>query len=175
MYGERIKEKRKEYQISRTDLAELIGTTPQVIKLWEEERTEPSIGDLIALSKELEVSVDWLIGIIDYLPDEDEYGEEDNEDDSCEYDEFIQNNLIPHMNRYLTENEEPSYIHIQFSGNDDSADCMIYSGGIGELISSINLFLKSMSNELGVDYYDFVAFMATMFAKSDLEEYLGDE
>ena len=81
MYGERIKEMWLSYELSREELAKQVMTTPLNIKLWEEEKVEPTINDLIVLANSFETTVDWIIGVTD------EDCEEDHECKDCE--EFL--------------------------------------------------------------------------------------
>lgn len=161
MYGKRIKYKRRLFGLTRDELAERIGAVPIDIQLWEEEQMEPQIQDLINLAAEFETSVDWLIGAIDDCDDSAE----------CEVcDEFMECKLIPHMQNFIEENDEPAYIHIQMSENEDNDGNFIFSGTVSAVLSAINLLLKSLSNECGIDYYDIVAWMASSYAAYILEK-----
>ena len=57
-----LREIREEKGISQKELAGKLGVSPTNIYNYEVGRTEPSIEMLIAISKALEVSVDYLIG-----------------------------------------------------------------------------------------------------------------
>ena len=59
----RLKELRKQDNLSQKKLAALIGTTEYSIYSWEVGRAEPSVDFIIALAKTFEVSTDYLLGI----------------------------------------------------------------------------------------------------------------
>lgn len=60
--GKRIKQSRKEKNLTQTELAKLVNVSSQVISNWEREYTSPNNDDIARLSKALEVSADYLIG-----------------------------------------------------------------------------------------------------------------
>ena len=61
MLGDNIRKYRKENNISQEDLAEKLGVTRQSISLWENNQTQPSIDNIIAIAKVLELSTDDLL------------------------------------------------------------------------------------------------------------------
>lgn len=63
LVGKRIKEKRKENNLTQKELAALVNVSPQVISNWERGYT-PEIGneDLLSLSKALKTPADYLLG-----------------------------------------------------------------------------------------------------------------
>lgn len=63
--GERLKELRLEKQITQRELAKTINVDPTRITKWELGKTRPIYEDLINLAKLFEVSVDYLLGLID--------------------------------------------------------------------------------------------------------------
>lgn len=65
LFTERLKEVRKEKGWTQKQLAAAINTTDDSIYSWEKGRSEPSIELLHKLCKVLEVSADYLIGLID--------------------------------------------------------------------------------------------------------------
>jgi transcriptional regulator with XRE-family HTH domain len=60
--GKRIKQSRKEKNLTQTQLAKQVNVSSQVISNWEREYTSPNNDDIARLSKALEVSADFLIG-----------------------------------------------------------------------------------------------------------------
>ncbi len=58
----KIFELREGKGITQKQLAEYIGVRNYTIGNWEQGRTEPSIGELVALANFFECSVDYLIG-----------------------------------------------------------------------------------------------------------------
>lgn len=63
MFGENIKELRKERGMSQKELAEKVGVSQGAVFFWEKEINEPTAGYLIKLSKLFGVSVDELLSI----------------------------------------------------------------------------------------------------------------
>ena len=61
MFGQRITLQRKKLGISQTELAQRLCISPSAIGMYEQGRREPSNSILIALSKELHVSIDYLL------------------------------------------------------------------------------------------------------------------
>lgn len=62
-----LREIREEMGFSQKELAKQMGVSPTNIYNYESGRTEPNIDTLIKLSKILNVSVDYLLGIEDDL------------------------------------------------------------------------------------------------------------
>ncbi len=56
-----IKEYRRVHQLTQTELAELIGVSPQAISKWEREICYPDLFLLPSIAKLLQVSIDDLI------------------------------------------------------------------------------------------------------------------
>ncbi|MBX3084611.1 MAG: helix-turn-helix transcriptional regulator [Anaerolineae bacterium] len=75
MRGERLKAVREARELSQKDLAERIGTTDKQIWRYENGLNVPSSDVLARIAKELEVSADYLIGLVenptDHLREED--------------------------------------------------------------------------------------------------------
>lgn len=65
IFSVRLKELRVEHELTKTQLAEAIGTTYDCIYSWERGRSQPSIEMLRALCKTFEVSADYLLGLED--------------------------------------------------------------------------------------------------------------
>ena len=65
MYGERIRELRKERNMSQKQLGEAIGVDFRTVSFWETERYEPNITQIIKLCKLFQVESDYLLGLID--------------------------------------------------------------------------------------------------------------
>ncbi|MBR2377750.1 MAG: helix-turn-helix transcriptional regulator [Clostridia bacterium] len=60
-FSESLKSLRKEYKIDQNKLASELKVSPKTISHWETGYTEPSIAQLISLSKIFNVSLDELI------------------------------------------------------------------------------------------------------------------
>ena len=58
----RLLELRTEKELSQREIAKLLNISQSTYNNWENENTQPSIEQLIALSKLFEVSVDYIIG-----------------------------------------------------------------------------------------------------------------
>lgn len=65
MLSERIRELRVAQGLSQVDLAKCLNVTKQSVSNWENDNIQPSIDMLIKLSKSLNVSCDYLLGLDD--------------------------------------------------------------------------------------------------------------
>lgn len=63
MIGDRIKELRKEKNLSQIQLASQIGVSQKAIDYWELGANEPKASYIIKLAKYFDVSADYLLGI----------------------------------------------------------------------------------------------------------------
>ena len=61
--GSRIKTLREARRLSQTDLAKLIGISPQSISAYETDTREPSNDVLVRLAQLYRVSTDYLLGV----------------------------------------------------------------------------------------------------------------
>ena len=61
----RLKELRKEKELSQKQVADAIGYKQYSIADWENGRTEPDIATIIALARFFDVSTDYLLGVVD--------------------------------------------------------------------------------------------------------------
>ena len=61
-FNQRLKDLRKENNISQLELAKLLNMTKMAISHWESGHSEPSISQLIEISNYFDVTVDYLIG-----------------------------------------------------------------------------------------------------------------
>ena len=60
-YSEKIKELRKEYKLSQSELAKKLFVSRQAVSLWEQGKTTPSHETLILLKKQFNISIDdWI-------------------------------------------------------------------------------------------------------------------
>ena len=65
MYGEKIKTKRREKNLSQEDLARELGITRQAISKWETDKATPTMTNLRELSEVLGVDMAYFIGEAD--------------------------------------------------------------------------------------------------------------
>jgi len=65
MFGKILRELREEKQISRYQLAKIIGVSDQAIKYWEEEINEPKLSYIRKLAIFYDVTSDYLLGLED--------------------------------------------------------------------------------------------------------------
>jgi transcriptional regulator with XRE-family HTH domain len=65
MFSKRLKDMREIRGLSQTELGERVGVSKQQIYRYEQGRGEPDASTLSALAKELEVSADYLLGLVD--------------------------------------------------------------------------------------------------------------
>src|SRR6185436_2255331 len=65
MRGDRLRQIREMRDFSQKDLADRIGISDQQVYRYETNRSEPTGDVLMHLSQVLEVSVDWLLGLVE--------------------------------------------------------------------------------------------------------------
>lgn len=65
MRGDRLREMREKHGLSQADLAERVNVASQQILRYENGKNLPSSAVLSAFSKELEVSSDYLLGLVE--------------------------------------------------------------------------------------------------------------
>ena len=65
-FGETLKELRIERQVNQVALAQSIGVSKGIISLWENDLREPTLSNLIALSRFFSVSIDYLAGLEEF-------------------------------------------------------------------------------------------------------------
>lgn len=63
-FSKRIKELRKHYDLSMQQLADSLGITKSAVSMWENDDVIPNGKMLINISKEYDVSIDYLLGTI---------------------------------------------------------------------------------------------------------------
>ena len=66
IFGERLLELRKEKGVSQAKLAKDLGVSFSVVCYWETNRSEPTAPNLVKLADYFGVSVDFLLGRVDY-------------------------------------------------------------------------------------------------------------
>ena len=64
--GKRIKEIRIEHGLSQQKFGALLSVSQDTVSLWEKGKSVPTTEFLIALAKQFEVSVDYILGLRDY-------------------------------------------------------------------------------------------------------------
>lgn len=62
VFGDRLKELRKEKGYSQNDIANYFNVSKMTISSWELDKQEPCIEDIKRLAAILEVSTDYLLG-----------------------------------------------------------------------------------------------------------------
>lgn len=67
--GERLRSRRIELGLTQDELADRLNTTQNRVWLFEAGKSEPSADMLVRLAKVLDVSTDYLLGLVD-APDE---------------------------------------------------------------------------------------------------------
>ena len=63
MINEKLKELRKNFNISQVTLAKELGVSKQCVSNWENDNILPSIDMLIKIAKYFNVSTDYLLGL----------------------------------------------------------------------------------------------------------------
>ena len=65
-FAERLKELRLAKDLSRKQLASMLGTSVRTVSYWEEGQRECGLDMLIKLAEVLDSTVDYLIGATEY-------------------------------------------------------------------------------------------------------------
>ena len=65
-FGSKIRQLRKEKQISIIQMANDISYSKSIINYWETNKKEPTISALYVLCKYFDVTADYLLGLTDY-------------------------------------------------------------------------------------------------------------
>lgn len=66
MFGEKLKELRKEKSISQKEIAQILGCSQSMITRWESLECEPTEKYIVECAKYFNVSADYLLGLSDY-------------------------------------------------------------------------------------------------------------
>ena len=66
--GEKIQELRRSHGLSQEGLGDLLGVSRQAISKWESDTTIPEVDKLVAISRRFEVSVGYLLGVEEKMP-----------------------------------------------------------------------------------------------------------
>ena len=64
-FDTRLQQLRRKNNLTQSDIAKVLGLKPTAISNYESKRNEPSIKNLIALSRFFDVSCDYLLGVTD--------------------------------------------------------------------------------------------------------------
>ena len=67
MYGRRIRELRKEQNLTHQQLAAILQVDFHTVSCWEKERYEPNIEQIAKLCRQFGVTADYLLGIDDLV------------------------------------------------------------------------------------------------------------
>ena len=62
-FGERLRALRNEKGIGQIRLAKDIDVGKSIVSLWEQDKCEPTLSRLVALSRYFDVSLDYLAGL----------------------------------------------------------------------------------------------------------------
>lgn len=65
MIGQRLREVRKQKDISQEELAKVLNITTSAVGLYETDARNPSYETLVNLANYFCVSTDWLLGVVD--------------------------------------------------------------------------------------------------------------
>ena len=63
MFSERLKTSRKEVGLTQVELAEILKVSNGTVGMWETGKREPKLETMVHLSKTLNTSVDYLLGL----------------------------------------------------------------------------------------------------------------
>lgn len=62
-FGEKIKDLRKEKNVTQKEMAQALSVTVSTLSHWECDYQEPSFKDLAALAEYFDISTDYLLGV----------------------------------------------------------------------------------------------------------------
>lgn len=62
-FGERLRALRMERNIGQVELAKQLDVGKSIISLWEQNKCEPTLSRLIAISQLFDVTIDYLAGL----------------------------------------------------------------------------------------------------------------
>ncbi|NSW91330.1 MAG: helix-turn-helix transcriptional regulator [Firmicutes bacterium] len=65
MIGQRIRELRREHNLTQQQFAALFNLNDSTISLYENEKREPEYHTLVKIADHFNVTVDWLLGRVD--------------------------------------------------------------------------------------------------------------
>ena len=65
-FAERLKELREEKGLTRAQVAKNLNVTPRMVAFWETNERKCSVETLILLSRALNASTDFLLGLTDF-------------------------------------------------------------------------------------------------------------
>lgn len=65
IFCERLKELRIEKNMGQVELAKALNVSKGIISLWENGLREPKLSNLISIAQIFEVSIDYLVGLVD--------------------------------------------------------------------------------------------------------------
>jgi transcriptional regulator with XRE-family HTH domain len=60
-FSRKLRDLRREKELTQAEIGDAIGVHKRIVSTWENERVVPSLGSLMALSKFLRVSMDYLM------------------------------------------------------------------------------------------------------------------
>ncbi|MFO7323676.1 MAG: helix-turn-helix transcriptional regulator [Chloroflexota bacterium] len=63
--GDRLREMRRKRQLTQDELAERLGFGQSQMNKYENGKSDPTPEVLVRLARELEVTTDWLLGLVD--------------------------------------------------------------------------------------------------------------
>ena len=64
-FKDNLKLLRQEKNLGQIELAKILGVSKGIISLWENGLREPTLSNLIAISKYFKISIDYLVGLED--------------------------------------------------------------------------------------------------------------
>lgn len=63
MFGDKLKELRKEHNLSQAELGKILGVTNTAVYSWEISRTQPPLEVIMKIADIFKVSTDYLLGL----------------------------------------------------------------------------------------------------------------
>lgn len=64
--GEKIRQLRKEHNMTQSQLADILAISQDTVSLWELGKTTPDVEYIVKLCKIFDVSADYLLGLSEF-------------------------------------------------------------------------------------------------------------
>jgi transcriptional regulator with XRE-family HTH domain len=65
MFSQRLKMARKTKRLTQSEFASRLGISTPTVSSWERGQSFPTVGVLVKIARELEVSLDYLVGLVE--------------------------------------------------------------------------------------------------------------
>lgn len=137
----KLKFLREEKGLLQSDIAKIIGTTPQAVGLYEKEKRDMSPETIIKLADYFSVTVDYLLGKSYYR----------NYEEFTKLDEFVSNYMLSNKSSEITTLIANTLNYINTHKNEDANE--IINNAIKDLPTSNQNILRTIISHLHYRYH----------------------